>query len=73
MAAIDNYLETLRTAVYGEEVRSAIISAIQQCYTDAAAGVIPQVSFTELDSGTRVTITVGTVSQSFGREGSESK
>ena len=33
--AIDGYIEDIREAVYGEEVRGSIIGAIEQCYTDA--------------------------------------
>lgn len=38
MSAIDNYLQEIQTAVYGEEVRDAIHDAIQQCYTDVSEG-----------------------------------
>ena len=32
MAAIDNYLQQIRTAVYGRDVRSAIANGIEECY-----------------------------------------
>lgn len=35
MARIDQNLEAIRTAVYGEEVRGAIHDGIKQCYIDA--------------------------------------
>ncbi len=38
MSSIDNYLQAIQTAVYGEEVRGAIHDAIQQCYTDVSEG-----------------------------------
>lgn len=38
MSVIDNYLQEIKTAVYGEEVRDAIHDAIQQCYTDVSEG-----------------------------------
>ena len=34
MSAISNFLNKIKTAVYGEEVRGAIHDAIEQCYTD---------------------------------------
>ena len=34
MSAIDNYLQEIKTAVYGEEVRDAIHDAIEQCHDD---------------------------------------
>lgn len=39
MSAIDNYLQEIKTAVYGEEVRDAIHDAIEQCYEDEKARV----------------------------------
>ena len=32
MAAIDTYLQQIRTAVYGRDVRSAIANGIEECY-----------------------------------------
>ncbi len=34
MSAISTFLEKIKTAVFGEEVRGAIHDSIQQCYTD---------------------------------------
>lgn len=36
MSAISNFLNQIKTAIYGEEVRGAIHDAIEQCYTDVA-------------------------------------
>lgn len=38
MPGIDQYLENIRTAVYGEEVRGSIHDAIQKCYEDMTSG-----------------------------------
>lgn len=35
MATIEQYLQQIGSATYGEEVRGSIISAITQCYSDA--------------------------------------
>ena len=35
MSAIQNFLEKIKTAIYGEEVRGSIHDAIEQCYKDA--------------------------------------
>lgn len=35
MSAIRNFLEKIKTAIYGEEVRDSIHDAIEQCYKDA--------------------------------------
>lgn len=34
MSAISNFINTIRNAVYGEQVRGAIVDAITQCYDD---------------------------------------
>ena len=34
MSAISGFINTIQNAVYGEQVRSAIVSAIEQCYSD---------------------------------------
>lgn len=39
MATIEQDLQAIRTAVYGEEVRGSIVDAIEQCYTDTVEGV----------------------------------
>lgn len=35
--AIDPYLEQIRSAVYGEQVRGSIISSLEKCYDDSTA------------------------------------
>ena len=56
MSAIDNYLQEIKTAVYGEEVRDAIHDAIEQCYED----VNQQVSMvTQPDISWTIGVTVG--------------
>ena len=35
MSAIQTFLEKIKTAIYGEEVRGSIHDAIEQCYKDA--------------------------------------
>lgn len=37
MAAIDTYLQQIRTAVYGRDVRSAIANGIEECYNYVSA------------------------------------
>lgn len=61
MADIDTYTEQIETAVYGKDVRQAIVDAINQCYIDAAAGVTPVITTSEITGGTRITITVGSI------------
>lgn len=36
MAAIDRYIQQIREAIYGKDVREAIASGIEQCYSDTA-------------------------------------
>lgn len=36
MSAISGFINTIRNAVYGEQVRGAIISALEQCYDDVS-------------------------------------
>ena len=33
-SAISGYINTIRSAVYGEQVRTAIINALEACYSD---------------------------------------
>lgn len=40
MATIIDYLNKIKTAVYGKDVRQSIIDAIQQCYYDGKAGTV---------------------------------
>ena len=35
MSAFDNFINTIKTAIYGEDVRQSIVDAIKQCYKDA--------------------------------------
>lgn len=65
MSNIQTYLEELRTALYGEEVRSAIINAINQCYQDVTDGIRPVITFDALENGTRVNVAVGDNKSSF--------
>lgn len=62
---IAEYLKKIMGAVYGKDVRQSIHDAIQQCYTDASAGITPIITTKELTTGTRVTVTVGAESTSF--------
>lgn len=34
MSAISGFINTIRNAVYGEQVRTAIVNALEQCYSD---------------------------------------
>lgn len=43
-SAIQNELEKFQNAVYGEEIRSSLISSIKQCYSDMEKGKLIQVS-----------------------------
>lgn len=36
-SAISGFINTIRTAIYGEQVRGAIASALEQCYSDVNA------------------------------------
>lgn len=65
MSNIQTYLDEIRNALYGEEVRGSIINAINECYADAAAGVTPSFAFSEEENGTKVTVNVGGNSNSF--------
>lgn len=38
MSAIDNYINSIRTATYGKDVRNSIVNAISQCYSDVESG-----------------------------------
>lgn len=40
MADITDYLNQISTAVYGKDVRKAIVDSIEQCYSDGRAGAI---------------------------------
>ena len=40
MAGIEEYLDKIKNAVYGREVRQAIHDGIHQCYEDGKAGAV---------------------------------
>lgn len=65
MSDIANYIEEIQTAVYGEEVRSAIVNALNQCYADALDGIAPSIEFTAIENGTRVSFLIGSNRTSF--------
>lgn len=57
MSSIQTYLSNIMSAVYGEEVRSSIKNAIQQCYSDVGSPTLNRTAFeaaiqTKLDDGT---------------------
>lgn len=59
MAAIETYLNNIMRSVYGKDVRQAIRDAIQQCYTDASAGITPVITTETTETGVVITIKVG--------------
>lgn len=59
MAKIDEIIETIKHAIYGRDVRQAIVDALNQCYLDASQGITPVVSTQESELGTTVTVTIG--------------
>lgn len=65
MADINTYIDQISSAIYGEEVRQAIVDALNQCYVDASEGITPVITTSEQETGTLVTITVGANSSSF--------
>lgn len=65
MADIQTYLDYILSKVYGKDVRQAIVDAINQCYTDATAGITPVITTEQIAGGTKFTVTVGSVSTSF--------
>lgn len=46
MSAISGFINTIRNAVYGEQVRGAIISALEACYSDVESPSLNQAAFT---------------------------
>lgn len=48
MAGIETYLERIKNAVYGREVRQAIHDGIHQCYEDGKAGAVDLVAREEI-------------------------
>lgn len=59
MSAISTYLRVLLDAEYGEQVRQAIIDAITQCYLDATAGMVPEITSEPASGGHNIIITSG--------------
>ena len=50
MATIQDYLDLIKNAIYGKDVRQAIHDGIQQCYYDGKAGAIDLEARQEIDS-----------------------
>lgn len=65
MSKIQEYLNRIKTAVYGKDVRQSIYDAIQQCYTDATTGITPVITTEAVENGTNVIITIGANVQKF--------
>lgn len=47
MSAISGFINQIRTAVYGEQVRGAIVSALEQCYSDVTNPSLQTAAFEE--------------------------
>lgn len=65
MAKIDEIIEIIKHAIYGRDVRQAIVDALNQCYIDASEGITPQITTEQAYNGTKVIITIGAVEKSF--------
>lgn len=63
MSLISDYIDILLNAEYGEEVRQAIVDAINQCYLDAVAGITPVITTETVTGGHNIIITIGDVVQ----------
>ena len=50
MASIQEYLDLIKNAIYGKDVRQAIHDGIQQCYYDGKAGSTDLEARQRLDS-----------------------
>jgi len=68
VSSIQTYLNNIINAVYGEEVRSSIKNAIQQCYSDVTSPQLNLQAFkaavqSKIDDGTiqNMTIPNGTI------------
>lgn len=48
MSGISDYIEQIRSATYGEEVRGSIVSALEQCYADATGNPESVAALTEM-------------------------
>jgi len=47
--SIQDYLDDILNAVYGEEVRNSIVGAIEKCYEDGSAGAVDMIARARLD------------------------
>lgn len=47
MSAISGYINQIQNAVYGEQVRSSIVSALEQCYADVNSPSLQSEAFSE--------------------------
>lgn len=47
--SIQDYLDDILNAVYGEEVRNSIVGAITKCYEDGSAGAVDMIARARLD------------------------
>lgn len=47
--SIQDYLDDILNAVYGEEVRNSIVGAIEKCYEDGSAGAVDMIARGRLD------------------------
>lgn len=65
MSEISRLLRILLDAEYGEDVRDAIHDAINRCYQDATAGMVPDITVTEVEGGHNVTVSVGDITTTF--------
>ena len=65
MSEISRLLQILLDAEFGEEVRDAIHDAINRCYLDATAGMVPDITVTAVEGGHNVTVSVGDVTTTF--------
>lgn len=45
-SAISGFINSIKTAVYGEQVRSAIVGALEACYSDVESPSLNQAAFT---------------------------
>lgn len=54
MAGIEEYLNKIKNAVYGREVRQAIHDGIQQCYYDGKVGAVDLVARERIDQLSRL-------------------
>lgn len=55
MAGIETYLNQIKNAIYGKDVRQAIHDGIQQCYLDGKAGAVDLEARARIDEFTHLT------------------